>query len=218
MVQETNAQENDVLSIKFFMRILRIFLILFITIGFLFALPQSSHSREIVLYSFEKDPQGWEIPDWAVPKPDHVARALSISEFNATEGKYSLEVEVDFSGGPKWEGAYVERLIDVTDWSPFSYLSYDVFLPKNGPQGLRVRTILTVGDDWKWIEGNKAIPLTPGEWTSVKLDLTPNSMSWRKFIDDNFRSDVKKLGIRIESNGKIAYKGPIYIDNVKLSD
>jgi hypothetical protein len=43
-------------------------------------------------------------------------------------------------------------------------------------------------------------------------------MAWRRFIDDGFRADVKKLGVRIESNGKISYRGPIYIDNVKLSD
>ena len=197
---------------------LKIFLILLITIACFTALPGASYSKEIVLYSFEKDPQGWEIPDWAIGKPDHVGRQISVSEFHASEGKYALEFEVEFSGSPHWEGAYVERLIDVTDWSPFNYLSVDIFLPKNAPQGLKVRVILTVSDNWKWVEGNKAYTLTPGEWTVLKLDLTPNSMAWRKFIDDSFRSDVKKLGIRIESNGKITYKGPIYIDNVKLSD
>ena len=60
--------------------------------------------------------------------------------------------------------------------------------------------------------------LAPGEWTVISVDLTPESMNWRKFITDEFRSDVRKLGVRIESNGKIAYKGPVYIDNVKLSD
>ncbi len=172
----------------------------------------------MILYGFEKDPQGWEIPDWAMAKKDHVGRQISVSEFHSSEGKYSLEFDVEFSGSPQWEGAHVERLIDVTDWSPFSYLSIDIFLPKNAPQGLRARVILTVGSGWTWTEANKAYPLAPGEWTVIKLDLTRNSMSWRKFIDDSFRSDVKKLGIRIESNGKIAYKGPTYIDNVKLSD
>ncbi|MFH0764529.1 MAG: hypothetical protein V1927_05945 [Candidatus Omnitrophota bacterium] len=197
---------------------LKIFLILLITVAFFTVLPGLAYSKEIVLYGFEKDPQGWEIPDWTMGKADHVGRQISVSEFNASEGGYSLEFDVEFSGSPRWEGAYVERVIDVTDWSPFSCLSVDIFLPKNAPQGLRARVILTVGEGWKWTEGNKAFPLTPGEWTVIKLDLTPDSMSWRKFIDDNFRSDIKKLGIRIESNGKIAYKGPVYIDNVKLSD
>ena len=200
------------------MRNLKIFIILLITAVYCAAVPALVYSREIVLFGFEKDPQGWEIPDWAMDKPDCVARQVGVSEFHSSEGKYSLEADVEFSGGPKWEGAYVERIVDVTDWSPFKYLSLDIFLPKNAPQGLRARVILTIGDSWKWTESNKALPLTPGEWTVVKLDLTPESMAWRRFVDDAFRADVRKMGLRIESNGKILYKGPIYIDNVKLSD
>ncbi len=200
------------------MRIVKIFFILLITINCLALLPKPSYSREIVLYHFEKDPDGWEIPDWALAKGDHVGKQLGVSEFHSTEGKYSLEVDVEFTGSPKWECVYVERLVDVTDWTPFKYLSLDIFLPKDAPRGLKTRIILTVGESWKWSEANKAIALTPGEWTVVKVDLTPDGLAWRRFIDDSFRSDVKKLGVRIESNGKITYKGPIYIDNVKLSD
>ena len=200
------------------MRILKIFYIFLITLTYLVSIPALSFSKDIALYSFEKDPQGWEIPDWAFAKPDYIAKQIGISEFHSSDGKYALEVDTEFTGGTKWEAAYVERLIDVTDWSPFGFLSIDIFLPKEGPRGLRARIILTVGEEWKWIEMNKTIPISPGEWTVIKIDLTPNSMGWRKFIDDSFRSDVRKLGIRIESNGKIAYKGPIYIDNVKLSD
>lgn len=177
-----------------------------------------SCAREITLYTFEKDPQGWEIPDWATAKQDHVARSLSVSEFNASEGSYALELDTDFSALPGWQGAYVERVVDVTDWSPFSFVSADVFLPNGAPRGLRAKIILTVGEDWKWTEMNRSIPLTPGEWTIVRVDLTPESRAWRRFIDDGFRADVKKMGIRIESNGKVQYRGPIYIDNVKLSD
>lgn len=175
-------------------------------------------AREITLFTFEKDPQGWDIPDWAAAKQDHVARSLSVSEFNASEGRYALELSADFSGLPGWQGAYIERIADVTDWTPFSFISVDIFIPGNAPRGLRAKFILTVGDGWKWTEMNRSIPLTPGEWTVVKVDLTPESMAWRRFIDDSFRADVKKIGIRVESNGKVQYHGPIYIDNVKLSD
>jgi hypothetical protein len=200
------------------MSILRIFITLLITVIYLLSIPQISCAKEIILYGFERDPQGWEIPDWALAKKDHVGTQIGISEFQASEGKYALQLDADFSGGPTWEGAYVERLIDVTDWSPFNYLSVDIYLPKEAPRGLRAKFILTVGDSWKWTEMNKSVPLTPGEWVMMKADLTSSSMNWRRFIDDSFRADIKKLGIRVESNGKIAYKGPIYIDNVKLSD
>jgi len=151
-------------------------------------------------------------------KKDNASRQIGISEFHSSDGKYSLEIDTEFTDGLSWQGAYAERLIDVTDWSPFRYLSMDILLPKDAPRGLKARIILTVGESWKWSEANKAITLTPGEWAVVKVDLTPDGLAWRRFIDDSFRSDVKKLGVRIESNGKIAYKGPIYIDNVKLSD
>jgi len=200
------------------MRIWKTFFIIFITVLFSAVMQEDASAREFVLYNFEKDPQGWEIPDWALAKKDNAARAVSVSEFQASEGKYSLEFDVDFSGGPAWEGAYVERVCDVTDWSPFNNLSVEIFLPKDAPRGLRAKVVLTVGEGWKWSEMNKTIPLSPGEWVVVKADLTPASMNWRRFITDDFRADVRKMGIRIESNGKIAYKGPIYIDNVKLSE
>ena len=200
------------------MRILSIFLIFLITGGCFLLSANDSAAREITLYTFEKDPQGWEIPDWALAKKDHVAKQLSISEFHASEGKYALELDVAFSGLPSWEGAYVERVIEVTDWSPFGFVSVDIFLPNDAPRGLRAKIILTVSDKWIWTEMNRSIPLTPGEWTVIKADFTPESMAWRRFIDESFRADIKKMGIRIESNGKVDYKGPIYIDNVKLTD
>lgn len=200
------------------MRIWKTFFIIFITVLFSAVFQENALAREFILYNFEKDPQGWEIPDWAMAKKDNAARQVGVSEFQASEGKYSLEFDVEFSGGPTWEGAYVERLCDVTDWSPFNSLSVEIFLPKDAPRGLRAKIVLTVGESWKWSEMNKTTPLSPGEWVVIKADLTPNSMNWRRFITDDFRADVRKLGIRIESNGKIAYKGPIYIDNVKLSE
>lgn len=200
------------------MRIVKIFFILFITIVYSITLPKNSHSKEFVLYGFEKDPQGWEIPDWTFTKKDYVGKQIGVSEHQASEGKYGLEVDSEFTGGPAWECAYIECVVDITDWSPFGRISADVFLPKEAPRGLRAKIILTVGDNWRWTEMNKTIPLSPGEWTVIKADLTPSSLNWRRFIDDAFRSDIRKIGIRIESNGKIAYKGPIYVDNVKLSD
>ena len=200
------------------MRFFWIFIILFITLGTAVAVSPPAHSAELILYNFERDPQGWEIPDWAYTKKEYVVKQIGVSEFQASEGKYALQIDTDFDGAPNWAGAYIERVIDVTDWSPFKYLSVDIYLPKDAPRGLRARVILTVGEDWKWTETNKATLLTPGEWTIIKVDLTPQSMNWRRFIDDEFSSDIRKLGIRVESNGKIAFRGPVYVDNVKLSD
>lgn len=199
------------------MQIVKIFFILLIIFIYSFIFPDPGYSRELVLYSFEKDPQGWEIPDWAFEKKDHVAQQVGISEFHSSHEGYSLQVDTEFTGSG-WQGAYVERIVDVTDWTPFKYLSVDIYLPKDAPRGLRGKIILTVGEDWKWTEMNKSVPLTPGEWTVITVDLAPDSMNWRMFITDSFRADVRKIGVRVESNGKIVYKGSAYIDNIKLSD
>lgn len=180
------------------------------------AVPDLSISKEITLYNFEKDPQGWEIPDWAFAKKDNASEQIGISEFQASNGKYALELGVDFQVNEGWKGAYIERITDITDWSLFKYLYMDIFLPKEAPRGLRARIILTVGEDWKWSEMNKSIPLAPGEWTVLKVDLSGESLNWKRFITDEFRADVKKVGVRIESNGNVVYKGPVYIDNVRL--
>lgn len=200
------------------MRIINISLTLIVAFILLVVLPNMSFSKEILLFNFEKDPDGWEIPDWALGKKDHVAEEIGVSEFQASAGKYALEMGVNFTQEPGWKGAYVERVVDVTDWSPFKFLSADVCIPKDAPRGLRARIILTVGDEWKWTEMNKSIPLTPGEWCVLKVDISPDSLNWRRFVTDSFRSDVKKMGVRVESNGNIAYKGPIYIDNIRLTD
>jgi hypothetical protein len=76
--------------------------------------------------------------------------------------------------------------------------------------------ILTVGEEWKFTEMSRTVALVPGKWTNITADLLPGSRSWKMTdVDDNFRRDVRKIHIRIESN-KAAYKGPIFIDNIVL--
>ena len=37
-------------------------------------------AEEKVLFSFEKDTQGWEIPEWALELQDHVAKSIEASK------------------------------------------------------------------------------------------------------------------------------------------
>ena len=128
-----------------------------------------------------------------------------------------LEFDAEFPGG-RWTGAYVERLIDVTDWNAFSRILISVFLPPDAPKGLAGRIILTVGDQWTWTEMNRAIALEPGQWTVISANLKPGSMDWKFFPDEAFRRDIRKLGVRVESNREPVYNGPIYLDNVRLAE
>ena len=175
----------------------------------------AAESESLVIFDFEGGTQDWVIPDWAKGSPESVAKVLSISEEVASRGKSALQVLADFPG-EKWTGAYVEVLMHVTDWGPFGSVSADVYLPPNAPAGLEGRFILTIGEKWEWVEMNRALPLEPGKWTTVTANLKAGSLDWKFFPTEVFRQDVRKLGLRVESDKKPIYSGPIYIDNVRL--
>ncbi|MGB2629715.1 MAG: glycan-binding surface protein [Candidatus Omnitrophota bacterium] len=172
------------------------------------------HAEE-VLFDFENGLQGWEIPDWAYEKPDHVQREISVSDKYASQGDKSLEIDVEFSGG-RWTGAIVE-IMQYFDWTDYSRIACDVYIPADAPVGLKGKMILTVGDSWKWVEMSRSFPLKPGQWVTMSADLTPGSIDWRRVqVDEAFRQDVRKIDIRVESNNKPAYTGSIYIDNIRV--
>jgi len=197
------------------MKKLNIVLLLILGLSFLSIGQLSFAQVETTLFSFEDGAQGWEIPDWAFEKEDMVAEKLALSSEYAKDGKSSLELAVDFPGG-SWTAAYVE-IVEFFDWTPYSNLAVDVYLPTYAPAGLKGKFILTVGEDWKWIEMSRAVKLIPGQWTTISANLLPGSTDWRRTqVTDAFRQDVRKLGVRIESNLRPVYRGSIYIDNVRL--
>ena len=177
----------------------------------------SISAAEIVIYSFEGTLEGWTIPDWAKSSADYVGLGCQPSQSQSHEGRYALELQTDFPGG-HWTGAYVERELEVTDWTPFSRLSVDMYLPPAAPQGLEGRMILSVGEQWTWTEMNQAVPLKPGEWTTLTVNLKPGSMDWKFFPNDAFRASVRKLGVRVESSGSPAYRGSVYLDNIRMAE
>lgn len=195
----------------------KILLTLLVVVAFLHLSGVVALAEEIVIYGFENGLEDWVIPDWAKTKEDCVAENIAVSEHQVDEGKRSMEVISNFPG-EKWTGSYVETMIYVQDWSAFSTFSVDIYLPENAPKGLGGKVILTVGEGWTWTEMNRTVPLIPGKWTTIKANLKPGSMDWKFFPDDKFRTDVRKLGIRIESNKGPVYAGPIYIDNIKLKE
>lgn len=168
-----------------------------------------------VIFGFEEKVPSWEIPDWSFEKDEYVAESIAISTKFAKEGKSSLEVMTNFPGA-KWTAAYIEAQ-QYFDWTPYNTISVDVYLPKEAPFGLQARFIMTVGDNWTWTEMARLVKVVPGEWTTITADLRPGSSDWRKTeVTDAFRADVRKLGLRIESNMRPIYSGPVYIDNVRV--
>ena len=184
-------------------------------IGLLFAAQAANAEEETVLFSFENGTEGWEIPDWAYEKPDHIQQEIDISEEYASNGNNSLLIETEFPGG-RWTGAIIE-IMQYFDWADYSKLACDIYLPEGAPLGLKGKIILTVGDTWKWVEMSRSYALKPGEWVTIEADLKPGSIDWRRVeVDDAFRQDVRKIDIRVESNNKPAYTGPIFVDNIRV--
>jgi len=194
---------------------MRKMLFLVVVVGLFFVGTVIHAEEETVLFGFESGLQGWDVPDWAYEKPDHVQKNIGVSNKHANEGTQSLEISAEFPGG-RWTGAIVE-IMQYFDWSDYSKLACDIYLPEGAPKGLKGTIILTVGDTWKWVEMSKSTALVPGEWVTVSGDLTPGSIDWRRIqVDDNFRRDIRKVDIRVDSNNKPAYTGPFYIDNVRV--
>jgi hypothetical protein len=189
--------------------------VMFLLIAAILFAGMAAHAEETVLFSFENGLEGWEIPDWAYEKPDHVQQEINQSNNFAKNGNNSLEIQAEFPGG-RWTGAIVE-IMQYFDWSDYSSIAVDLLIPEDAPLGLKAKMILTVGDSWKWVEQSKSASLKPGEWVTLSADLKPGSIDWRRVqVDDAFRADVRKLDIRVESNNKPAYTGPIYIDNIRV--
>ncbi|MDP8258232.1 MAG: hypothetical protein P9L90_02250 [Candidatus Aadella gelida] len=186
-----------------------------IAVSVLFAWTAVGTAEEEVLFGFEQGLEGWEIPDWAFEKPDHVQKEIKSSDKYASEGISSLEIDTEFPGG-KWTGAIVE-IMQFFDWSAYSEVACDVYIPADAPVGLKATVILTVGDSWKWVEMSRSFDLIPGEWVTVKGDLMPGSIDWRRVqVDETFRKDVRKMDIRVYSNNQPAYTGPVYVDNIRV--
>ena len=171
--------------------------------------------EERVLFSFERDTAGWEIPYWAMEKDDHVAESIEISKDAASEGNSSLKMNCDFPG-QRWTAALAE-LEQFLDFGPYREIAVDIYIPKDAPLGLRGKIILTVGEDWKFTEMTRAIPLVPGEWVTIRASLESGNYDWKRIVpDESFRQDIRKIVVRVESNNRPVYKGPVYIDNVRI--
>ncbi|OGW74979.1 MAG: hypothetical protein A2Z72_07630 [Omnitrophica bacterium RBG_13_46_9] len=179
------------------------------------ALSDKPITEEKVLFSFEQDVGDWEIPCWAMDKDDHVAKSIDVSKDVASEGECSMKIDCDFPGDA-WTAAVIE-LEQFLDFTPYREIVVDIYVPKDTPLGLRSKIILTVGDDWMFTEMARTVPLVPGEWVEVIGNIEPGSYDWKRTVpDESFRADIRKIVVRIESNRRPIYKGPVYIDNVRI--
>ena len=100
--------------------------------------------------------------------------------------------------------------------SPYRVISTDIYIPSDAPDGLKARFVLTVGENWKFVEMSRSVPLVPGKWVTLTANIEPGSYDWKRVVpDEAFAQDVRKIAFRVESNKKPQYTGSVYVDNVR---
>ena len=130
----------------------------------------------------------------------------------ASEGEETLEVVASYPGE-----AAILRSVE-RDWQAFDRLAFDVFVPRDAPNDMRVMVYLRDGDLW-WYETLLPAYLRPGDWTKLLVDLSGETTAWEprgheKVYDRYALQRVRVLGIRVF--GHRPYEGPLYIDNIQL--
>jgi len=177
-----------------------------------------SYSQERMIYNCEQYINGWDIPEWPVSEEDYVSPILAVDE-NFLEDSFSgLKLTVAFDGD-EWSAGMIETT-GVFDLTLYKAISCRIYLPESAPRGIMARFIITVGDDYTWMELKRPIALTPGRHTRVKAGLRHGNNGWKTTyggvrIADWMKEDVRKIGIRIESN-IVEYEGPVYINDIRL--
>lgn len=172
-------------------------------------------TEERTYFDFEEDLEGWEVPAWALGKADHVAKEVVVSRDTASRGRSSMKVTADFPGRV-WTAALVE-VQQYLDLGANRVIKVDVYLPKTAPEGLKAKLVLTVGDNWKFVEMNGGVPLIPGQWTTITANIEPGSLDWKRVVpDEAFAKDVRKVAVSVESNSAPVHSGVFYVDNVRV--
>lgn len=169
------------------------------------------------IYDFETDLDGWRIPDWAFAKNDNAGLDVAQDKTQASSGKASLKINSTFPAR-MWSGAYAEierESGNFMDFTGHQYLMADVFVPAGAPAKMKAEIIVTVGENWAWTEMRKPIELVPGQWNTIRADISSDGTDWKVRFTDQLRADVRKLGVRVSSNSP-EYKGAVYIDNIRL--
>ncbi len=140
------------------------------------------------------------------------AESLRRVQHHATDGDDALEVLARYPG----EAAIWRRV--EKDWHTYDRLAFDVFVPANAPNDMRVMVYLRDGDLW-WYETLLPTFLRPGDWTKLLVDLSGEITAWEpkghaKVFDRYALQRVRVLGLRVF--GHRPYRGPLYLDQIQL--
>jgi len=155
-------------------------------------------SEETLLNSFEQDIEGWKVADyWSG------GTGLTVSSEQATAGAQSLQLDATLSGTAWQEAGAFYTLPAAADWSAFTQLAVDIYLPE-GATDFIAQIFIKTGSDWTWAN-TPDTGLTAGGWTTLVADLST--------MGD--LTQVREYGIKVGTS-VTAFSGGILVDNVRL--
>ena len=165
--------------------------------------------RAGTLYDFEAGTQRWTSVDAG---RQHVP--VTLSREHAASGESSLELTARFPG------LLLATVEPGEDWTSYGRMSLDVLVPRavsaagDGPGDVKVLVYLK-DRDLLWYQVRPRGPVRRGEWTTLEIDMDAGWEQHGHFKpwDEYSRQHVSEFGLQISCTS--AYRGPLYIDNVK---
>lgn len=166
---------------------------------------------------------GFEHPDedWVASPLDKGTGPVTPSPARATEGKSSLAITGSLPG------SFGVTYYPWDDWTGYTQLSFDLYVPKGVPKEFDVWVYLK-DKQYLWYQtapfrspttGKPTKAFKAGQWLTVKLDLSPTSTIWKPGGHQRAWERTlyypRELGIRFFSRSP--WKGTVNLDNVRLT-
>lgn len=160
----------------------------------------------VTVYDFAKDTAGWEKEgtwqaNWGNP-------ALETSQ---DLGKPMLKANVEWSGKHDWEEVKLRNL-RVLNFKKSARFSFDTLIPADGIFSGELRPYAALGDGWVKLDTDKN--------NKSVADLPRVSIGGKMYLKHHVEINMGDLGSRGPDvficlvGNKLAYKGPIYLDNL----
>ncbi len=172
-----------------------------------------------------RDPLHWgfEQPDqdWVASPLDPQTQKVARDPGRYSEGKASLAIV------GKLPGSFGVTYYPWHDWTGFTQLSFDLYVPKDIPRDFDLWVYLK-DKQYYWYQtapfrspqtGKPTGSLRPGQWHTVKLDVSSRSTIWKpgghRRAWERTLYYPREFGIRVFSRSH--WSGVIYLDNVNLT-
>lgn len=144
------------------------------------------------------------------------SKAVAQSQTWASEGQSSLELSFNAMVKDKGATCFTE-MMDITDFSPYEAVSFDVNNPTGSP--MQVAVAITTGDGWAWFESN-VFDLPAGESKDLSVPLFEDNLkaastNWEYKTSLLDPDDVRRVAFKFFGPEGLA--GSVFLDNIRLT-